>query len=250
MFNMLLLAVVDRLHWQQRILRRVALRHALTASLAMVLTGMAVFFLLAGIDTRIGWVGIDSLLLIGAYIGGVRLIQANNPNSAAAPEPAFIDGKGPSLLRAGVGFALATAVLVVTTPWLVRSSAVIAETTGLGTAFVGTALLAVVTSLPELVTTLAAARLGAHDMAVGNLFGSNMFNMFALGLTDVFDLQGRLLARINPVFAVAGMAALLLTGLGLVGNLSRLERRLLFVEIDALLLIVVYIAVLWLLYAM
>jgi cation:H+ antiporter len=69
---------------------------------------------------------------------------------------------------------------------MVRSSAAIAELTGLGTTFVGTTLVALVTSLPELVATLAAARLGADDMAIGNLFGSNLFNMFALGLTDFF----------------------------------------------------------------
>ena len=115
-----------------------------------------------------------------------------------------------------MGFVLATAVLVVVSPWLVQSSVAIADVTGLGTGFVGTALLAVVTSLPELVTTLAAARLGAYDLAVGNLFGSNMFNMFILGLTDVFFTQGRFLAAIHPAFALAGLLALLLTGLGLI----------------------------------
>lgn len=249
MFNMLLLAVIDLIHWRVRILRQVALRHALTASLAMVLTGMAIFFLLADIDLRVGWVGVDSLLLIGAYLGGVWLIQANSPAATAAAEPASSEYKGPSLLHAVIGFGIATGVLVVTTPWLVSSSAAIADVTGLGTAFIGAALLAVVTSLPEVVTTLAAARLGAHDLAIGNLFGSNMFNMLALGLTDIFFVQGRFMDRIDPVFALAGLAALLLTGLGLIGNLAHLERRILFVEIDSLLLILGYVASLWLLYA-
>jgi cation:H+ antiporter len=247
MFNMFMLAVLDLFHWQQRILRRVATKHALTAGLAMLLTGMAVFFMLADIDLQVGWVGLDSLCIVGAYVVGVRLIQRSG-HAPAPVEEASEDG-APSLLRAGVGFVLATAVLVVVSPWLVQSSVAIADVTGLGTGFVGTALLAVVTSLPELVTTLAAARLGAYDLAVGNLFGSNMFNMFILGLTDVFFTQGRFLAAIHPAFALAGLLALLLTGLGLIGNLARLERRLLLVEIDALLLILVYSAGLWLLYS-
>jgi len=107
----------------------------------------------------------------------------------------------------------------------------------------------VVTSLLELVTTLTAARLGAYDLAAGNLFGSNLFNMFILGLTDVFFTQGRFLAAVHPAFALAGMLALLLTGLGLIGNLARLERRVLFVELDALLLVLVYLGGLWLLYS-
>ncbi len=64
--------------------------------------------------------------------------------------------------------------------------------------------MAVVTSLPELVTTLAAIKIGAEDMAIGNLFGSNLFNMFAIGLTDLFYTQGRFLAVIDPSFVLIG----------------------------------------------
>ena len=87
---------------------------------------------------------------------------------------------------------------MVVTPLMVSSSAGIAEITGLGTTFIGTTLVAIVTSLPEMVTTIAAVRIGADDMAIGNLFGSNLFNMFALGLTDIFYLQGRFLGVIDP----------------------------------------------------
>lgn len=247
MFNMFVLAVLDLFHWRIRLLRQVATRHALTAGLAMLLTGMAVFFMLADIDLRVGWVGADSLCIMGAYALGLRLIRSGSQGASPDAEPAAEEGV-PSLGLAVLGFVAATAVLVVVSPWLVRSSVGIAEVTGLSTGFVGTALLAIVTSLPELVTTVAAVRLGAYDMAVGNLFGSNIFNMLALGLTDLFFVQGRFLASVDPVFALAGLLALLLTGLALIGNLARLERRILFMELDALLLIAVYLGGLWLLY--
>jgi cation:H+ antiporter len=131
---------------------------------------------------------------------------------------------------------------------MVSASAEIAEITGLGTTFVGTTLVAIVTSLPEMVTTIAAVRIGADDMAIGNLFGSNLFNMFAIGLTDMFYLQGRFLGIIDPAFLLVGMLGLLMTGMGLIGNLARLERRVLFIELDALALIAIYFAGLWLLY--
>jgi cation:H+ antiporter len=152
------------------------------------------------------------------------------------------------LRRALFGFGAATAVLILVVPFLVSSSAEIARITGLGTGFVGMVLVASVTSLPELVSALAAIRLGAFDMAVGNLFGSNIFNMFALALVDVFYTQGRFLGAIDPAFALAGLLGLLLTSLGLIGNLARLERRFVFVELDALLLIIVYLAGLYFLY--
>jgi cation:H+ antiporter len=85
-------------------------------------------------------------------------------------------------------------------------------------------------------------------MAIGNLFGSNMFNMFALGLSDLFYLGGRFIGVIDESFLLVGMLGLIMTVLGLVGNLARLERRILFLELDALALIVLYIGGMWLLY--
>jgi len=245
MFNMFVLAVLDLIHQNARILRRVAMNHALTASLANVMTGLAVFFILANLDIKIGWVGLDSLLIMVTYIGGVRLLQGGSP----PPEPTTIDDeKVPSLRRAGVGFGIATVALVFITPFLVGSANTIAEQTGISAGFIGATLLAATTSLPELVTTITAARIGAYDLAVGNLFGSNIFNMFALGLTDFFFTGGRFLGAIDPSFAMAGLLGLLLTGMGLIGNLARVERRLFFVEIDALLILIGYFAGMWFLY--
>jgi cation:H+ antiporter len=241
MFNMLVLALLDMLYRQARLLRRVAMRHALTASIAVLLIGAAAFFILADIDVKIGWVGIDAILLMTIYLVGVRLLQSGGPPPEPG-EPDPVPEGTPRLAVSLIGFAVAAGVLVVATPFLVRASADIAEITGLGAGFVGTILVAMVTSLPELVTTIAAVRIGAYDLAVGNLFGSNAFNIFALGLADVFFLPGRFLGVVDPAFALVALLGLLLTTMALIGNLIRVGRRVLFIEIDALAIIVVYFA--------
>ncbi len=248
MFNMLVLALLDLLHYQARILRRVAMRHALAASLATLLIGLVTFFILTDIDVQVGWVGLDSILIMATYVVGARLLQSGNV--AAVEEPASdAELVGiPSLRSALVGFCLVAAILAAVAPWLVQSSKDIAEITGLGTGFVGTTLVAMVTSLPELVTTIAAARIGAFDLAIGNLFGSNMFNVFALGLADLFYQPGRLLGVIDPIFAIVGLLGLLLTSLGLIGNLARVERRLVIIEVDSLIILLAYLAGMWFLY--
>ncbi|WP_299029817.1 hypothetical protein [uncultured Thermanaerothrix sp.] len=248
MFNMALLAVLDLVFRRRRILRTAALKHALSGSLAVLIIGMAVFFILADIRWQIGWVGGDSLLIILAYLLAVRLLQRHQYVAGMTLDEETIPPGTPSLGVALFGFGVATVALVYVTPWLVRSSAEIATLTGLGTTFIGTTLVALVTSLPELVTTVSAAQLGADDMAIGNLFGSNLFNMFALGLADVFYVPGRFLAAIDPAFVLVGLLGMLLTTLALVGNLIRLERRWGMLEADALLIGVVYLAGLWLLY--
>lgn len=247
MFNMFLLAILDVLSRNQRILRKAAMKHALSGSLAILIITLVIFFIVAQLDIKIGWIGLDSLTLIVVYITSMHLIQTNAERSSE-PVLTEIPPSTPSLRTGLIGFLVAATGLVAITPFMVGASNEIAEITGLGTTFVGTTLVAMVTSLPEMVTTIAAIRIGANDMAIGNLFGSNMFNMFAIGLTDVFYAQGRFLGIIDPAFLLVSTLGLLMTCMALVGNLARLEKRVLFIEIDALLLLLVYFSGMWLLY--
>ncbi|MEW6651587.1 MAG: sodium:calcium antiporter, partial [Chloroflexota bacterium] len=188
MVNIAMLVVLDILFRKKRILRTAALKHALSGSLASLLIGAVVFFMLAQIEWQIGWVGIDSLILIMFYFGAVWLLQRDRIKSDERYEVKDLPAGLPGWKTAIFGFLAASAALIYVSPWLIRSTAEIAIITGLGATFIGTTLLALVTSLPELVATISAAKIGADDMAIGNLFGSNMFNMFALGLTDFFYL--------------------------------------------------------------
>jgi cation:H+ antiporter len=230
-------------------LRKAALKHALTGSLATFMIILVVFFVLADLKPQVGWVGLDSGVLMLVYLGAVHLLQNANKHTPGVARTIQIPAGTPNLVAALVGFTIASGALVYISPILVRSSIQIAEFTGLGTTFVGTTLVALVTSLPEAVTTISAARIGASDMAIGNLFGSNLFNMFALGITDIFYLPGRFLGTIDPTFLLIAMLGAIMTGLALIGNVARIERRLFFVEVDAALLILVYFGGMWLLFA-
>lgn len=247
-FNMLLLALLDVVFRKQRILRKAALKHALTGSLTVFMIGLVIFFILVDIDVAFGWVGVDSMIIMATYMVAVRLIQSSNAPVSQANSMPDIPEDVVSLRRGILGFALAAAALIFINPIMVTSANEIAVITGLGATFVGTTLVALVTSLPELVTTLAAIKIGADDMAIGNLFGSNMFNVFAIGLTDVFFTQDRFLAVIDPSFLLVAVVGLLMTGMGLIGNLAKLEKRIWFIEIDALGLVVFYFITLWILY--
>ncbi len=248
MVNIAMLVILDILFRKKRILRTAALKHALSGSLACLLIGAVVFFNLVKLEGQIGWIGYDSLILVLLYLSAVWLLHQNQNQSHHPQDEQEIPSGLPGLKTAIFGFLVASAALIYISPLLIRSSAEIARVSGLGSTFIGTTLLAFVTSLPELVTTISAAKIGADDMAIGNLFGSNLFNMFALGLTDFFYLPGRFLSVIDPAFVIVGMLGLILTLLGVVGNLIRLQRRFWLLETDAVLIAIVYFGGLWLLY--
>jgi cation:H+ antiporter len=250
MMNMFLLVVLDLIFYRQRILRSSLFRHALSGSLAVLMSGVVIFTMLANLDLKVGWVGAESILIVLVYLGSIWLIQTDLSLSRkeAQEEKANIPVDTPPLWKAISLFIIATGLLILATPYLVTSSEEIARITGLGTTFIGTTLVAFVTSLPELVTTVAAARMGATDMAIGNLFGSNMFNLFILGISDLFYTQGRLLPAIDPSFIFVATLGLIMTSMALIGNLARLKRRFLFIELDALLLTIIYFGGLFFLY--
>lgn len=249
MFNMFILGAMGLINIRTRILRKVARRHALTGALTILMICFAIFFVLADLEIKIGWVGIDSIILLFTYIAALLIIQKDSHTAHEIAEAQEDEFEGiPSLAAGLLGFALSTALLIIVMPALVGTSAEIAEITGLGTGFVGTTLVAIVTSLPEMITTIAAVRLGVYDMAVGNLFGSNMFNMFSLGISDVIMTKGLFMSVISDDFIIVGMLGLIMTALGLVGNLAKLERKFIIFEFDALALIVTYILGMGLIY--
>ncbi|MEZ5261243.1 MAG: hypothetical protein R2755_05565 [Acidimicrobiales bacterium] len=75
--------------------------------------------------------------------------------------------------------------ILVAAPVVALSAKQIADASGVEETFIGTTLLAVTTCCPSLVVALAAVRIEAHDLAVGNLFGSNAANMAVLLVLDI-----------------------------------------------------------------
>ena len=240
MYNMLLLAFVSIIGWRERALRKVVRRHGLTAGGSVFMILLATFFIYVNIDLKIGWVGLDSLIIIGSYFVIVYLLRVSTFTSGeVAPEEP--DESTPKLWKGLLGFTIASVVLVFVMPWIVRVAGDIAEISGLSEGFIGVALMAFVTTMPELVATITAARMGVYDLAIGNLFGSNMFNIFALGLVDFLYSKGRFLSTISPEFVLVGFIGMIMTLIALIGNQSRLRRRLLFVELDATALFITFI---------
>jgi cation:H+ antiporter len=110
--------------------------------------------------------------------------------------------------------------------WLPFIGTEIAETMGWHESFVGNLFVAAATSAPELAVTISAVRAGALDLAIGNLLGSNLFNMVVLAVDDVVYRDGRLLADGSAVHASSVMTAVMMTGVAIVGLQFRPRTRL------------------------
>jgi cation:H+ antiporter len=266
LMNLLILAGVDLAQRSgHRMLSREAASHALSATLSIALTGLVgVAVLTAGRLPAVGILGVGgwSWAILAAWLLGARMLFIDQRISvraaAEATEKAAADegrtGQAtvgseprPGLLLPAVLFAAAAVTLLVAGPQLAHVADELAEQSGLGRTFVGTTFVAVTTSLPELVASIAAVRMGAFDLAIGNTFGSNAFNMVLFVPLDAFH-EGPLFAALSPAHAVTALAVIVATAIAVLGQLYHEERRIPVFEPDAVLVLLVVIAALAMIY--
>jgi cation:H+ antiporter len=145
-------------------------------------------------------------------------------------------------------FALTSAVILVTAWVLTQTGDALATQTGLGGGFVGFAFIALATTLPEISTTVAAARAGNDNMAVTNIFGSSAFVPMLLGLLGLFMGGEVLLEAASPAgsFAVGLGMAVTLTYLW--GLLEHEDRAILGIGWDSTVVIVLVLGGSWVMY--
>jgi cation:H+ antiporter len=116
----------------------------------------------------------------------------------------------------------------------------IAERTGLSMGIVGFVLVGAATSLPEASSVVTAVRLRRYQLAIADIFGTNLFNILLLLLADALYRGGPVLAEAGRFEAVGAMLAVSLTGIFLVGLLERKDRTVLRMGYDSLAALVAF----------
>lgn len=228
MFNLLILAFLD-VREPEPLSARVHQGHVLSAAFGILLLGLALMAMLAGARAPvIGWIGVHSLLFLMVYAFAMRTIfvfERTRVSELVGQLTGDVEYKDFTLQRAVIGYAAAAVVLVTAAAYLPGVASRLAAVTGLGESFVGSLFVAASTSMPEIVVSVAAARIGALDMAVGNLFGSNLFNMAVLGFDDVLYARGSVLANVEAVHQVSLTAAIVMTAIAIVGLTYRARHK-------------------------
>ena len=212
LFNLLLIAVLDAFQGKGAILGLVGRRHVLSGSAGIILLALCA----AGIVVRfktVGGVDLVSILIAVAYLFLLRIVLTHESRSAAGKEdtgPADTRPRMRWTTLAG-GIVLCGAVVVAAGLWLDHLAEELAATTVLGSGFIGTFLIAAASSLPELSVGIVAVRIGAYDMAVANIFGSNMFNLAIIPVADALYRRGGLISDASPSHLVTALLGILLT---------------------------------------
>ena len=255
-FNITIIVLLNALLGGGSVLRDVDKSHALTSSFGLLLLGIALLGVVLGEKfiaspgvaqvCELVWAGV----ILVTYLGCMRLTYMYERGTGATDDRgerrAFGTGRCVQLVVVAI-------VIVIASWWLAQ----IADTLStheikmigrpLGATFVGAAFLALATSLPEISTSIAAVRLGNLDLALGNIFGSNMFNIFVIPMLKVTSLaKGDSLLMGVPSFdstqnLIAGLVAVLLTAITVGGLAYKSKRKMLRrFGLDSVLIAVAY----------
>lgn len=250
-FNPLLLVVMDFVYRKGSVTSRISPKpsHGFSAGYAIVLTVLVVFDIFASrVWAWPSWNGITVSLgaLALIYTGGMYHLSRCD----GAPSPHGIKERDTPETTGAILMTLMICAfcVVIASIWLTNSCDQIAAQTGLGQTFVGSLLLAMVTSLPEMVVTLSAMSLKNFDMAIGNIFGSNMTNMLILVICAAAAPGQDLMSTANPNHILTGINSIVMVAIILIGLRSAKKKTFWGVGWDTLLMLTAFLGTNFLLY--
>ncbi len=239
--------------------RKVNLEHA-AASVANLLQGALLTVLLAltilamaGPQLTFWAIHPVSVLIIVAYILGLRLVshaetdwmwRPKRTRETLVDEPTHVDVTRSQILLLWLKFALLGIIVAFAGYIVAKTGIAISGQAGISETVVGAMFTAIATSLPELVTSVAAVRQGALTLAVGGVIGGNCFDVLFVAFSDMAYRMGSVYEALSnrQLFIIA--LTILLVGVLLLGLLRREKHGIANIGFESFLIIVLYVVAL------
>jgi cation:H+ antiporter len=227
LFNLALIAMIDLAYQPGRVLAKAQDVHILSGGLGVLMLGIVAIGVLIGpVLNGFGILGVSvlSMIILGLYaVGGKMIAGLEKERAGEVLEKEAAEGGYAriSTRRATLVFVLSGVSVIALGIWLASIGDRLATTTGLSTSFVGNLFLALTTSLPEIAASLAAIRLGAIDLAIGNVLGSNLFNITLFFIYDLADGRRNFWASLTTANAFAAVMTIMMTAVVIISLMYR-----------------------------
>lgn len=247
-FNLVLLALADAVLGRRPLTSVVAQPATMMQGVLGILLLALVVGIIAVGEMPLGPVGIGSGVLVIACAASIRIAYRYEQRPSWVAIAMFSDDRDNTeeLATPGHGqlrHTLWLAFLILAAGSLLAVTADnIAERTAISGGLVGMVLLAVSTSLPELSAITGAMAMRRYELAIGEVFGSNLFNLTIIFIIDAVSIRGPVLAGAGQFESTGALLGLGLTGLFIIGLLERRDRTFLRMGYDSIGAILLYAA--------
>ncbi len=246
-FNILIISIMDVFYDQKKTVTSVAQTgHVIGAAFGIVmLSSVALAIIRPEIFGRLGWIGGFSLVFLCLYFLAIRVVflfeRRQTKGKSASAQTTL------SLKQVAIRFCLHAAIVMAAAATLPFFGERLAKMSGLGQSFFGTLFIAASTSLPEVAVSVAAIRLGLIDIAIGNIFGSNIFNIAILALDDLFYKKGPIFMYTSPNHLIPVLGTIVITAVGIIGLVYKSEKKW-KLGIDSAVIVAIYIVMMTMLF--
>lgn len=245
-FNLAILSLLDAITRGQPLLSTVSKSNILAATFGtMMLSVVGVALSTSGEIHILGSIGIFSTILLLLYLVAVRTLYnyEREEKIAGVVPPEQQEEQSGKSSHLYFWYGMHAIMVVIAGLGLPYFADEIARSTSLGYTFVGTLLLAASSSLPEIAVSLSATRLGSADLAVGNLFGSNIFNIFILAVIAPFYSSGNLFQDASEVNVITVYSTIIMNAIAIIGlAIQPGRKKFYFFAWDTFLILLLYIA--------
>lgn len=250
MFNIAIIGIVDIvLLGGGPFLSKVHRYHIFSGAWSILLTLTALWGIIIPSKCTLYGVDLFSIIIIFLYLIGAWLFYRLEKKKTSKQEIQDLQSEKEALEEiygdisvgsAVQGFIAMAGVIILAGVFLTKSGKNIANYTGLSGSFIGAIFVALSTSLPELATSIGALKVKAYDMIMGDIFGSNMFNIITVFFADLAFRQGSILKIADDNQILVATVAMTITIIAISSLNYRSDRKILGIGIDSLAILVVY----------
>jgi cation:H+ antiporter len=229
LFNLTILALLDIMSRPRPVLSQASSGHVFSAVFGIALAGVVVGGIWGGTrfpSLTTGWVSAPGIVPLVLYVVGIwwlfRWERSRPVPQTEAGATRYHDLPARTMY---LRFGLATAAVIGAGIWLALVGDEIVATYGWDASFVGSLFVAITTSLPELTVCVAALRLGAVDMAVADVLGSNMFNLALITPVDLAYREGPVFSSVSAAHLMTAVLIMVMSLIVVSGLKLRRERQ-------------------------
>jgi cation:H+ antiporter len=230
-FNLAIIVILDLLYRKGSLFTSSSQGHILSAAFGIVMIGFNGLGMTLALNQEaitFGRIGVFSPIILAVYVVAIYTVfnyESRQIKIYTEQEPDAFPQL--SLHAVILRYIAAALVVVVTGIWLPIVAKHLALIMHWHESFVGTLLVAFITTVPEMTVAVTAIRINALNMAIGGIFGSNLMNNAILAIEDIVYPYGPIFSKVSPVHGISIVTSLIMTGIAIIGLFFRPEQRIL-----------------------
>ncbi len=207
-FNLLIIAIIDLFFRKNNFFQLEGRLNILPIAFSFILINVLTLAMAVHFKYSLWNVSIFSVIILVLYLFFMNVIFKERKTGTENPEAPKYENRS---LKVEIGwFVISSLIIIGVGIFLPVVGKELAGLMKWNDSFMGVIFLAFVTSFPELVVSFSTARMGAFDMLLGNITGSNLFNVAIVFFIDIFYFKGQLFESVSGPNVAVGLIALLM----------------------------------------